>query len=473
MVVVDSYFYFIDTDLDVLVRKVDDGKIVFMYPLSISIADDIKSLQHDGRNFWTLHDYGSGIRIRRWQIENDSLLRWKQTFFYPNDVTDNYSANAFGVEHYITEFSTTVSGGSYVIQPDEYYDNVMTSGIVLYLGPNVDGDIEEVTISGVNINDVYLNTPIQYMYQQGDQICLHRSLFVFNNYDGLSGSKGTLFRFNSNDGSYMSSDVDVEYKGILAATFSRFQNILPDYPDAHALVYIDGSNAKLRNMSDLINVYNASSANDDFTGSDGSLPDSNKWEITSGDPRIYDNSLFCSTIITGYDNIKSKYVLVGDFDVQVSGSRSGYEAFQNSGYYKHFMKVSTDDHECEVGIESIDVPQEALVGEYLMETISGTNIPDTSSYSNDGTIVGSPTVVSGAVGDAIHFRGTSYTDGATLWPHSVANTYEDEFSLSLWFRSETTSGGSLARIITRDASDYWAIIVRQNQAFPQYMYFYY
>ena len=46
------------------------------------------------------------------------------------------------------------------------------------------------------------------------------------------------------------------------------------------------------------------------------------------------------------------------------------------------------------------------------------------------------------------------------------------FAYSLWFKSTTASGTSDARILTRDASDYFAITVNQLQGFPQDLTFY-
>jgi hypothetical protein len=107
-----------------------------------------------------------------------------------------------------------------------------------------------------------------------------------------------------------------------------------------------------------------------------------------------------------------------------------------------------------------------------MDSVSGTILYDTSLYNRHGTINGSPTTVSGITGNALYFRGESYQDGVTLLSNSDASIYEDLMSVSVWFKSATTSGNSGGRIIGRDCSDYWCIYVDQSSAFPQDLGFY-
>jgi hypothetical protein len=48
-----------------------------------------------------------------------------------------------------------------------------------------------------------------------------------------------------------------------------------------------------------------------------------------------------------------------------------------------------------------------------------------------------------------------------------ASKYEDVFSWSLWFKSTSTNGDSVARILARDASEYVTIWIDQSQSSPQ------
>ena len=244
----------------------------------------VRDTQYDGRNFWTYQRIeNNGCVIRRWNIENH-ICRLRDEFLYGDTASATYRGNTLGIEHYITEFDCTVSGGNNVLCLDEYYDSTVASGVTLFLGPNELGEQEEVTVSTVSGSDVIVTSGTQYTYESGDNINFYKSLFVFNDYDGISSAKGTLYRFDAYTGDYMSSQADVEYKDVTASTFVRIKNTLQDYPDAHTLLYIKDTNAKLRNMSDLLSTKYASSVNDDFTGADYDAPNTTRWSVVAGDP---------------------------------------------------------------------------------------------------------------------------------------------------------------------------------------------
>jgi len=69
-VAVGGYFYSIDEELDALVMKTDDATYAFTYPLDTALTQPISSLEHDGYNFWSLEQYGNGVVVRRWYINN-------------------------------------------------------------------------------------------------------------------------------------------------------------------------------------------------------------------------------------------------------------------------------------------------------------------------------------------------------------------------------------------------------------------
>jgi len=309
---------------------------------------DITQTHYDGSNFWTLYDNSSaGFTARRWRIENKSVVDLKDTFIYASNSSNTYNSDAFGVEHYITEFGCTVSGGNTSLCLDEYYDTVVSSGITLTLGPNEDGEIEDVTVSDISGTDVIITSGTQYTYNVGDQISFYKSLFVFNNYDGLSSARGTLFRFDAYTGDYISSDADADYKNVDAAVFARIQNAIQDYPDAHTLLYIKDTNAKLRNMSDLLAVAEASTVNDDFSGNNFDPPNTTRWTNIVGSSFIWDNKL---KLDSGNDETRSNYYLLGDFDVQISGTIDAYNPTLSGSFGEtyHYMDVffpsQSNDH---------------------------------------------------------------------------------------------------------------------------------
>ncbi|MHA2219115.1 MAG: hypothetical protein ACXACY_24620 [Candidatus Hodarchaeales archaeon] len=350
MTMVDGYFYMMDESNDVLVEKIDDGLISNTYPLDTVLTNTVNQLHYDGANFWTLQDYTpGGITIRRWRLENNRTTTvLKDTFNYADDAYNTYDADAFAVEHYITGFSTSVSGGDTVISINKYYDTTVSSGITLTLGPNSSDETEDATVSGISGSNITLSSGIQYDYETGDQVSFYKSFFVFNNYAGVDTSSGTLFRFDGYDGSYIASDADGEYKNITASIFTRLTGVFFSYPDVDTLIYVKDTNAKMRNVSDLLSTQAASTANDDFTGADNDPPNTTRWNTVVGNSKIFDNRL---RFFTGNDRIESNYYLLGDFDVQISGSIDGYDTV-TSGSYDHFMRFifpKNSSDWCEIG----------------------------------------------------------------------------------------------------------------------------
>ena len=253
MTIADGYFYFFDADWDTLTEKVDDGDVSFVYPLDTAIGGGMREVHYDGANFWTLQNYGpGGIVIRRWRIEsNRTLVKIKDEFIFANDGSNTYEAYAFGIEHYITSFNCTVSGGETTLCLSKYYDTTAASGVVLTLGPNDSDETEGVNIISVSGTDVVIASGTQYAYESGDQISFYKSLFVFNNFFGTSAASGTLFEFDGYTGALIAANGDTEYQDIDAAVFGRVRNALTANPDIDTLIYVKSTNAKLLNISNL------------------------------------------------------------------------------------------------------------------------------------------------------------------------------------------------------------------------------
>jgi len=252
MAIANGYFYFFDEDWDTLTEKVDDGSISFVYPLDTIIGDAVKELHYDGANFWTLQNPAGGITIRRWRIENNrTIIKLKDSFVFTSNGSNTYDSDAFGIEHYITEFNCTVSGGDTILCLNEYYNTTVTSGVVLTLGPNSNDEIEDVDVISVSGTDVVIASGTQYTYESGDQISFYKSLFVFNNYFGTSATSGTLFEFDGYTGGLIAANGGTEYQSINAAVFARVRNSILANPDIDTLIYVKDTNAKLLNISNL------------------------------------------------------------------------------------------------------------------------------------------------------------------------------------------------------------------------------
>ena len=239
MTFVDGYFYMMSDDGDVLVQKLDDGGTAFSYPLSTLLTDTVTSLEHDGINFWSMHDIIDGVSIERWQIENN-ISELKDTF----DFTPNFDSDAFTVEHYHTTLASGVTTSGTVLYLDNY-TNLVNGGVVLTLGPNSYDQYEEVNISTVSGSSITLVSGTQNSYGAGDGVNFYNNLWIFNNY-----SVGTLHKINAYTGSAVTTYSGAEYDSITACTFTRVRVT----SDVDTLVYVKSTNLKFLNTNDM-NLY--------------------------------------------------------------------------------------------------------------------------------------------------------------------------------------------------------------------------
>ena len=100
---------------------------------------------------------------------------------------------------------------------------------------------------------------------------------------------------------------------------------------------------------------------------------------------------------------------------------------------------------------------------------SGLRLRDRSGHGRHATPAStSPaaiTWVRGVAGMAIDFPGSGR--GYVLLTDAQAGAIESLFYVSCWIKVDDTAGNAAARIITRDVSDYFAIEIEQDEAFPQ------
>ena len=100
-------------------------------------------------------------------------------------VKDIVSSNAtrYGKSSPLTASGviTTISGGTSTIYVDDLYKIDVATELIL--GPNKDGDWEEVTVTGtVGDHEVQLNFFTLYDYEYGDSINFTKTFYLFNNY---------------------------------------------------------------------------------------------------------------------------------------------------------------------------------------------------------------------------------------------------------------------------------------------------
>jgi hypothetical protein len=342
----EGYFYTVDIDIDALDVVVDNGNHAYAYPLDHVLYDDVLSLEFDGVNFWTLQalyldgddpdELPTSMIIKRWRIEN-YICKLKQTIKFEANTAHKYESFAFTLEHYHTKLTSAATVGDTTIYLDNYYNNSsLIVGSTLYIGPNSQGYYEEVDVTSVVYGGVVLDTPLTYNYAQGVQVLFHKHIYLFNNYDGNDETSGALYKFDSHTGFFKEKYAGGAYKDIKATTFSTV-TMFKDLGDVDALSYIKGISLLFVDISTISKSYvDATSYNDDFTGSNGSSPDTSKWLSSKGNLTIYNNSLRSYSTSSGINEIKSNYYLDGSFEVTVSGSLDSYNV-STGEYFQHSL----------------------------------------------------------------------------------------------------------------------------------------
>lgn len=345
MAISNGYFYLLDYSQEVLSMKTSGGDVAFQYPINIPEdftdydVDDVKCLQYDGYNFWSLQDFSddTGVLIRKWFVDN-YICTMTDQFPKVTDSSMTYDCDTFAVAYYSTTLTNDVYDGDYSITLDEYTDSIIYAGTIIGLGPNKYESTETVTVSGVSGSTVILTEPLQYNYFSGETATITPSLYLFNNYYYTDDTQGALIEVDPYTGENVSVTGDVEYSDVTASKFTRLENILQDYDDVFTLAYVKDTNLKLRDMTDLYRYKAWIKGSDDFNDDD---LDTDKWVISTGDPTVESGTLFCSTIGVGHDSVQTNYYLLSDYAVQVSGSLGDFTTFSGSNFklIKHYMGI--------------------------------------------------------------------------------------------------------------------------------------
>jgi hypothetical protein len=480
----NGYFYTFDEDQDALLQKTDDGNNAFSYPCDTLLTNQIGSLEYDGVYFWTMETVAAGLDIKRWKVDNYVTVL-EQTINLVTSSSHIYSASAFTVEHYHTNLTTTVSGGETTIYIDDYSNNPkVIANAILHLGPNENGEEEEVQVTGTVFGGVTITPAIENPYTSGETINFHRRIWLFNNYNGNDSSTGALYKFDSHSGGYMDKYAGGAYKSITACTFykiSSFQAL----GAKDMLMYAKGTNTLFVNVEeDQKTLYDTDTVNDTFTGSDGSSPSSTRWSVESGTPTIQSNALEMDvTTYPTIEAIQSKYFLPGDFDVSVNCSLTNYNAaYAGVGYMECSMKLTfpnEQDRFCKI---SRGYSTEFGSGEYqnfsvsirkatdtVLTTISGMDIHPDADIDNyklrirrvetDVHFYVTPTV-SGILQNEYYLGVESMFDSDAQLILSVDNN--TDAAVRNTFDTLSYTGGSIAYISTAIKLPYYGSMVMDN-----------
>src|SRR5437763_11202519 len=80
---------------------------------------------------------------------------------------------------------------------------------------------------------------------------------------------------------------------------------------------------------------------------------------------------------------------------------------------------------------AIQFPPPVAVGQWPLDTVTGTTTPDVSGNGNTATLVGAPTAVAGLAGKALNFSGANYLKAN----HSGSlDVVDGSFSVAAWVK---------------------------------------
>lgn len=382
-----GYFYTFDKAQDNLLQKTDDGNTAFSYPFDTAISDSVVSAEFDGVYFWSLENTGGGdITIRRWKIDN-YICKLYKTYSFTGDVSHTYSANAFSVEHYHDNLTTSVSGGSNVIYIDNYYDHNTISGAKLHIGPNSDGYSETIeAVATVSGGGVTLVSGTTFSYDSNDEVNYFTNIWVFNNYDGTDSSTGALYKFDGWTGSYITKYPSAAYKNVKACTFYKIESF-SDIGPTDMLCYIKGTNTLYVNIKE------------DVTGSlryYGSMVMEN---IQSDE----------STVIEVYDLAIDQGNMYRLQDIPDGGSSTwSYYSYLLSPLESFVTSISLSASPAIIAANGLSTSTIlATVRDQFLQAIVGRNV--TFSENGDGSLTGGTVVPTDSEGqaDTIYTSGTS------------------------------------------------------------------
>lgn len=237
-IVVDGYYYTMDNDTDSLIVKTDDGTQAYSYPLDSTLGgNNVVSLEHDGRNFWSLE--ASTGTIKRWYLDN-YVCKLRSTY------STGYDTSAFTVEHYHTTFAGNEAVGQTLLSVND--SDGIEAGDTVYLGPNSSGQSEERTVVSGGGGSIQVNVGIDYAYSSGDSVSSYHRVWIFDDTAG-----GKLHEYDPYSSSTVATTSGGEYSDVKAATFFDMYDGVYRSTWSEAICYVKTTNLLFKDPLDLSN----------------------------------------------------------------------------------------------------------------------------------------------------------------------------------------------------------------------------
>jgi hypothetical protein len=219
-----SSFFTMDHDENKLIEKNASGSVIFSYFLDTDIIE-VQALKFDGYYFWSLERQGTaGFRIRKWEIDDDDLVRNVEEFSYTSDGVNSYNCYAFAVEYYSDSLFSTYSIGQTILGVVD--GSVIRVGDKIIIGPSnavgFEGQYQEVDVIGKTGNNITISPALSVPFNPGDAIYFTRNFYVFSD-DATAGMDGALYKFRSFDGLLQTVNINNMFNTVRAAVFFKNQ----------------------------------------------------------------------------------------------------------------------------------------------------------------------------------------------------------------------------------------------------------
>ena len=375
-------------------------------------GNENQAYQFDGTNDYIALDmhYESGN-----SIEKCTFVGWYKTSFSGSDYMSNWSFLDFDRSEWLNFYiradngKLAFSGADGINDNFDIYANTASNdgqwhmGVVIFDSEN---NVVKFYLDG-NLDGVVNYTNIQPITDT-----LTRYAFIGD------GSEATTFNGTRNNFNYEGAVDDI-----------RFYNRILSEDEIHELYFQSNFTASrtVASVSDEIQFTSATYGN----------PTSWEWD--------FDND----GIIDSYEeNPTWSYSALGNYTVSLTVS---------DGTINH---TTTKE-------EFILISDNPLVeGLFAYYPFNGNTNDESGNEHN--AIANDPILAEdrfAAADSAYYFDGID--DYIFLLNDEQADSLSLNFSVSVWFKSLSSTGDSEARVITRDRSDYWAIFVNQSQSFPQ------
>lgn len=240
MTILDKrYFYNLDSTEGSLTATTANGQTVFTYPTEINIGNEVVDLEYDGFHFWSLQRgpvLGSDVTLKKWIITNN-YCTLREELVLAQDAVNKYESKAFAIECYSTTYSATVSGNNSYVCLSDYASDLSSGGVVLSLGPNTNGEFEDVTVTGtISGNKVGLNFYTLHTYEQGDPITFTTKIWMFNLYNGFE-LDGGLYEIDPATTEVLDIHPGAEFKDVEACTIKTITGV-EHLEEKDMLVYV-------------------------------------------------------------------------------------------------------------------------------------------------------------------------------------------------------------------------------------------